>query len=122
MLYRDFFNHMILPKIQQSAEWWDNTASQYEVASSNKAWAAVPEEGSSYDAELWADAWQSVSACEAACKGWDECAMWTFVEDLCKMDSRMVMGQGYAPSMSQRKTSLKHTSGWVTERLEQWVC
>lgn len=113
---------MILPQVQKRAEWWDNMASLYEVSSANKDWAPVPEDGSSYDAGLWKKAWESVDACEAACQGWAECAMWTFVEDLCKMDDKMIMGQGYAPSMSQRKTSLKHTSGWMTERLQGWAC
>ncbi|KAF4122288.1 glycosyltransferase family 31 [Geosmithia morbida] len=122
LLYRDFFNHMILPSIQSDAEWWDNTASQYEVASSTKELSPAPEDGTKYDADLWADAWQSVEACKAACDGWEDCMMWSFVEDLCKMDNRMIMGQGFASSMSQRKTSLMHTSGWMPERLVNWEC
>ncbi|OAQ88056.1 glycosyltransferase family 31 protein [Purpureocillium lilacinum] len=122
MLYRDFFKSMILPRIQKTAQWWDNMASLYEISSANREWAAVPKDGSKYDAALWKKAWRSVEACEAACRGWTNCAMWSFVEDLCKMDDKITMGQGYAPSMSQRKTSLMHTSGWMSDRLEGWKC
>ncbi len=38
------------------------------------------------------------------------------------MDDKVIMGQGYAPAMSQRKTALKTTSGWLPERLEDWHC
>lgn len=113
---------MILPQLQNSTQWWDNMAGLYEVSSANKEWAPAPEDRSTYESGLWKKAWESVEACEAACKGWTHCAMWTFVEDLCKMDDKMIMGQGYAPSMSQRKTSLMHTSGWMTNRLENWKC
>lgn len=113
---------MILPHIQHSVEWWDNTASLFEISSSNQQWAPMPEDTSTYDVKIWKQAWQSVEDCEAACKGWSDCAMWTFVEDLCKLDDKIIMGQGFAPSMSQRKTSLKHTSGWMVERLGNWAC
>ena len=122
LTYGDFFSQMILPHVQQSVEWWDNTASMYEISSSNQQWAPKPDESSSFDAERWGKGWQSVEDCEEACRAWADCAMWTFVEDLCKLDDKMVMGQGYAPSMSQRKTSLKHTSGWLPDRLDQWTC
>ena len=99
-------------------------AAKYEVSSANQEWAPTPqeEEGSSFDAKLWKKAWNSVDDCEAACKGWTQCAMWSFVEDLCKMDDKMIMGQGYAPGMSQRKTALMHTSGWMPQRLDEWHC
>jgi hypothetical protein len=122
LLYRDFFKAMILPHILENAQWWDNMASLFEVSSGNQEWAPAPEDSSTYDSALWKKAWASTEACEAACRGWTGCAMWTFVEDLCKMDDKFIMGQGYAPSMSQRKTSLMHTSGWITERLQEWAC
>lgn len=96
-------------------------ASMYEVSSSNK-WPPTMEDGSTFDTDLWKSAWKSVDACEAACESWSVCTMWTYVEDLCKMDDKIAMGQGFAPAMSQRKTSLMHTSGWVTDRLEEWTC
>lgn len=101
-------------------EWWDNMAGLYEVTSANKA--APPEPESRHSSSAWKAAWASVDACEAACKSWVDCVQWTYVEDLCRMDDKMIMGQGYAPAMSQRKTSLKHTSGWLPERLSQWSC
>ncbi|KAH7021966.1 glycosyltransferase family 31 protein [Ilyonectria destructans] len=119
LLYRDFFNNMILPSIQKPVEWWDNTAAKYEMNSFKED---GPSPSGNFDLELWKKSWESAEACEAACKGWDECMQWTFVEDLCKLDDGLVMGQGYAPAMWQRKTSLKHTSGWVPERLDRWVC
>lgn len=122
LLHRDFFTNMILPRIQTNAQWWDNRAAQYEVSSGNQAWAPTPEDAGTFDAKAWKGAWESVEACEAACRGWTACVGWTFVEDLCKMDDKVTLGQGYAPNMSQRKTSLMHTSGWLPERLEQWRC
>ncbi|KAH7129708.1 glycosyltransferase family 31 protein [Dactylonectria estremocensis] len=120
LLHRDFFSQMILPNIQKPLEWWDNMANLYEVTSANKDVPPHPED--EYDADLWNKAWESVEACSAACTGWANCIQWTYVEDLCKMDDKMIMGQGFASAMSQRKTSLKHTSGWVPERLEKWAC
>lgn len=120
LLHRDFFNALILPRVQAPAPWWDNRAELYEVTSANQAWAAKPESG--FDDETWKMGWESVEACEAACRGWDACVSWTFVEDLCKMDDKVTLGQGYAPGMSQRKTSLIHTSGWLPERMEAWLC
>lgn len=113
---------MILPRIQKTVEWWDNMASLYEISSANKAWAPGPEDESTYDSAVWKKGWESVNACEAACKSWDSCVMWSYVEDLCKMDDKMVLGQGFAPAMSQRKTSLMHTSGWFPNRLDNWSC
>ncbi|KAK7409423.1 hypothetical protein QQX98_008384 [Neonectria punicea] len=120
LLHRDFFTEKILPSIQEPIQWWDNMANLYEVTSANKEWPPTPE--GEYDADRWKQAWQSVEACEAACKGWADCIQWTYVEDLCKMDDKMIMGQGYAPAMSQRKTSLMHTSGWLPDRLDRWTC
>lgn len=123
LLHRDFFNDMILPNIKEHAEWWDNYSGVYEVASGNREWAAKPgPDNGQYDEALWSKAWESVEACEAACQGWTKCMQWNFVEDLCKMDDKVYYGQGYAPGMSQRKTSLKHTSGWMYKRLEEWKC
>ncbi|KAF7553493.1 hypothetical protein G7Z17_g3582 [Cylindrodendrum hubeiense] len=120
LLHRDFFSQKILPSIKEPLQWWDNMANLYAVASANKD--APPHPEGEYNMDLWNNAWESVEACEAACKGWADCIQWTFVEDLCKMDDKMIMGQGYAPAMSQRKTSLMHTSGWLPERLDKWAC
>ena len=75
-----------------------------------------------YDSVAWGKAWESVDACEVACRSWHDCVQWSYVEDLCKMDEKVTMGQGYAPAMSQRKTALKTTSGWLVKRLDQWHC
>jgi heme A synthase len=71
---------------------------------------------------LWKGAWVSADACEAACKSWASCVQWSYVEDLCNMDDKLIMGQGYAPAMSERKTALKTTSGWLQGRLDGWHC
>ncbi|CAM1504643.1 Fc.00g022340.m01.CDS01 [Cosmosporella sp. VM-42] len=120
MLHRDFFAKMILPGIQNRMEWWDNLANLYQVNSGNKD--APPSPAGTYNSDLWKKAWGSADACEAACKAWLDCIQWSYVEDLCKMDDKMIMGQGYAATMSERKTSLRHTSGWLPERLENWTC
>ncbi|KAH6604304.1 glycosyltransferase family 31 protein [Trichoderma cornu-damae] len=125
LLYRDFFRDVILPGVKKHAQWWDNRSGAFEVSSGTRESAPAPAPGAgggSYDEVLWSKAWESVEACEAACKGWTECMQWNFVEDLCKMDDRIFMGQGYAPAMSQRKTALMHTSGWMYKRLERWTC
>ncbi|CAG9992225.1 unnamed protein product [Clonostachys byssicola] len=121
-LHRDFFNEMILPHIEKPAQWWENGANQFSITSDNQKWPPAPEDRSSYDEAVWKQGWQSAEACEAACISWTECMMWSFTEDLCKMDDKIAMGQGYAPGMSQRKTSLMHTSGWMTDRLPYWKC
>jgi hypothetical protein len=38
------------------------------------------------------------------------------------MDDKLMVGQGYAPAMAERKTALKTTSGWLQERLDAWHC
>ncbi|KAK4164443.1 glycoprotein-N-acetylgalactosamine 3-beta-galactosyltransferase [Cladorrhinum sp. PSN259] len=120
MLHRDFFLEMIAPDLKKRAEWWDNLSELYQVSSGNRASPPVPE--TKHDLELWKKAWESTDACEAACEGWEKCVQWSYVEDLCKMDDKMMMGQGYAPAMSERKTALKRTSGWLTDRLDKWSC
>ncbi|KEY71771.1 hypothetical protein S7711_06526 [Stachybotrys chartarum IBT 7711] len=120
-LHRDFFTNLILPRIQKRLEWWDNMSGVFQVTSANKAAPPAPQD-SKYDAKAWNNGWESVDACEAACKGWVNCVQWSFVEDLCTLDDKMILGQGFAPAMSQRKTSLIHTSGWLPERLDDWAC
>lgn len=121
LLHRDFFHELVLPRVREPRQWWDNRAELFEVTSANQAWGAKPE-GSKFDEAKWKMGWESVGACEAACRGWEACVSWTYVEDLCKMDDKVTLGQGYAPDMSQRKTSLMHTSGWLPERMEAWLC
>ncbi|KAL2267970.1 hypothetical protein VTJ83DRAFT_2816 [Remersonia thermophila] len=120
MLYKDFFLGMIAPRLRRRAEWWDNLSSLYSISSGNKDSPPAPE--SEYDAELWKQAWISADACEVACKGWKSCVQWNYVEDLCSMDDKFMMGQGYAPGMPERKTALMRTSGWLSDRLDNWKC
>ncbi|KAK4236548.1 hypothetical protein C8A03DRAFT_16818 [Achaetomium macrosporum] len=120
LLNRDFFLAMIAPDLKERAEWWDNLSGLFQVTSGNKASPPAPE--TEHDAALWKEAWASVDACEAACKAWTDCVQWSYVEDLCSMDDKIIMGQGYAPAMSERKTALKRTSGWLKGRLERWKC
>jgi len=111
---------MIAPNLQKRIEWWDNLSSLYQVTSGNKDSPPAPK--TPHNAVMWKKAWQSIEDCESACKSWDECVQWSYVEDLCKMDDKVTMGQGYAPAMSQRTTALKTTSGWLKERVERWRC
>ncbi|KAK4153761.1 hypothetical protein C8A00DRAFT_43332 [Chaetomidium leptoderma] len=120
LLHRDFFMGMIAPNLEKRAEWWDNMSGLYRVTSANKG--APPSPDDAYDAALWKDAWASVDTCEAACKSWISCVQWSYVEDLCNMDDKLIMGQGYAPAMSERKTALKTTSGWLKEKVDGWHC
>jgi hypothetical protein len=120
LLHRDFFFGVMAKSISKRAEWWDNLSSLYRVTSASKE--SPPAPGSRHDATLWREAWSSVDACEAACRSWDACVQWSYVEDLCSMDDKLIMGQGYAPAMSERKTALKTTSGWFKERLDKWEC
>ncbi|KAK0739420.1 hypothetical protein B0T21DRAFT_362585 [Apiosordaria backusii] len=120
----DFAEKVILPELKarkNKAEWWDNFSAVWQVSSGNKNDPPGPE-GKKYDESKWKKAWESVEDCEEACKSWEECVQWSWVEDLCKMDNKFMMGQGYAPAMPERKTALKRTSGWLTERLETWKC
>ncbi|KAK0666417.1 hypothetical protein QBC41DRAFT_325803 [Cercophora samala] len=120
----DFAERVILPGLRarkNRAEWWDNMSGVWQVSSGNKNDPPGPE-GKTYDEGKWKKAWESVGNCEEACKSWTDCVQWSWVEDLCKMDNKFMMGQGYAPAMTERKTALKRTSGWLTDRLESWKC
>ncbi|KAK4185177.1 family 31 putative glycosyltransferase [Podospora australis] len=121
LTHRDFYLALIKPDLEKRAEWWDNMAEAYQVSSGNKAWPPTPKNGK-HDEEKWKAAWESADACEEACVSWDKCVQWNWVEDLCKMDERLFMGQGYAPAAPERKTALKRTSGWLTERVDEWTC
>ncbi|KAK4247447.1 glycosyltransferase [Corynascus novoguineensis] len=121
LLHRDFFIAMIAPNLEKRAEWWDNQSGLFKVTSANKASPPIPETDD-FDMALWKEAWASEDACEAACESWASCVQWSYVEDLCSMDDKVMMGQGYAPAMSERKTALKTTSGWLKERLNGWNC
>ncbi|KAL2171394.1 hypothetical protein VTG60DRAFT_3037 [Thermothelomyces hinnuleus] len=120
LFHRDFFMAMIAPNLRKRAEWWDNQSGLLRVTSANKASPPTPE--TDFDMALWKNAWESADACEAACESWVSCVQWSYVEDLCSMDDKVMMGQGYAPAMSERKTALKTTSGWLLERLDEWKC
>lgn len=111
---------MIAQDLEKRREWWDNMSSEFEITSANANSPPAPE--TKYDAGLWADSWKSVDKCEAACESWDECMQWSFYDDLCKLDDKLIMGSGYAPTMSQRKTGLMVTSGWFVDRLQTWTC
>ncbi|KAJ4416480.1 hypothetical protein N0V82_006745 [Gnomoniopsis sp. IMI 355080] len=116
----DFFLSMIAPELKSKQEWWDNMSNKFRVTSANKDDPPRPESVKADGIETWKDAWVSADACAAACEKWDECIQWSFAEDLCKMDDNAIWGKGYASEMSQRKTALMTTSGWMTERLQQW--
>ncbi|KAH7324797.1 glycosyltransferase family 31 protein [Stachybotrys elegans] len=120
LLHKDFFGKMMLHRVQERKEWWDNMSGVYEVTSANKEDPPAPPDA--YEASVWKKGWESADACEAACKSWVNCVQWSFVEDLCRLDDKVFEGQGFAPAMSQRKTSLKHTSGWLPDRLNDWSC
>lgn len=111
---------MIAPELKSRQEWWDNMSNKFRVTSANKDDPPLPESMKIKGAKTWKDAWMSADACAAACETWDECIQWSFAEDLCKMDDNAIWGKGYASEMSQRKTALMTTSGWITTRLEQW--
>lgn len=120
MRYGDFFQRMIAPDLKKRREWWDNISDLFEITSANAGSPPAPQ--SEYNARLWAEAWHSVDACEAACESWSECMQWSYYEDRCRLDDRLIMGSGYAPTMRQRKTSLMITSGWLIHRLGSWEC
>ncbi|KAJ4387079.1 hypothetical protein N0V93_007666 [Gnomoniopsis smithogilvyi] len=116
----DFFMAMIAPELKSKREWWDNMSNKFKVTSANKDSPPMPESVKSEGVSSWKNAWMSADACAAACEEWDGCIQWSFAEDLCKMDDTASWGTGYASEMSQRKTALMTTSGWMTKRLEQW--
>ncbi|KAJ4307610.1 hypothetical protein N0V84_012609 [Fusarium piperis] len=120
MLHGDFFKRMIAPNLDKRREWWDNKSSLFEITSANADSPPAPQSG--YNTSLWAHAWKSVDACEAACESWDECMQWSYYDDLCRLDDKLTMGSGYAPGMIQRKTGLMITSGWFIDRLQTWTC
>lgn len=109
---------MMAPQLKKKQEWWDNMSNKFSVTSGNKDDPPMPE--SVKAVAIWKDAWKFADGCAAACQAWDECLQWSFVEDLCKMDNQIMMGKGYASQMTQRKTALMTTSGWIVERLEDW--
>lgn len=116
----DFFMEMIAPHLKSKQQWWDNMSSKFRVTSANKDDPPLPESLDQAAIPVWKDAWSSADACSAACESWQDCMQWSFAEDLCKMDDNVIWGKGYAPEMSQRKTALMTTSGWITKRLERW--
>jgi hypothetical protein len=81
------------------------------VTSANQQSSSGPGEG--HDVAVWNKAWASVDVCEAVCKSWTLCVQWSYVEDLCSLDDKLIMGQGYALAMAERKTALDN------ERLAQ---
>ncbi|KAJ4052044.1 hypothetical protein NW761_014335 [Fusarium oxysporum] len=120
MLHGDFFKRTIAQDLDKRREWWDNLSSLFDVTSANANSPPVPQ--SKYNRSLWTNAWKSVDACEAACESWDECMQWSYYDDLCRMDDKLIMGSGFAPGMFQRKTRLIITSGWLLHRIKDWEC
>ncbi|KAF5590559.1 glycosyltransferase family 31 [Fusarium subglutinans] len=120
MLFKDFFTLIIAPDLGKRREWWDNLSSLFDVTSANANSPPAPH--SNYDRSLWANAWKSADACEAACESWDECMQWSYYDDLCRMDDKLTMGSGFAPGMYQRRTRLLITSGWLLPRIKNWEC
>lgn len=104
--------------MRNKQEWWDNMSSKFKVTSASKDDPPIP--ASVKTVGIWKDAWLSADACAAACTTWDECIQWSFAEDLCKMDDKAIWGKGYASEMSQRKSALMTTSGWMVDRIQDW--
>ncbi len=113
---------MIAPHLQKRAEWWDNLSGLYQITSASKGSPLTPDALDSYHRAQWGKAWESADACETACLTWETCVQWSYLEDSCKMDDKMRMGQRYAPTTSERKTALMTTSGWLKERVSDWGC
>ncbi|EWZ84190.1 hypothetical protein FOWG_12005 [Fusarium oxysporum f. sp. lycopersici MN25] len=111
MLHGNFFERMIAPVFDSRREWWDNLSSLFDITSANANLPLAPQ--SKYNRSLCINAWKSVDACEAACESWDECMQWSYYDDLCRMDDKLIMGSGFAPHMFQRKARLIITSGWL---------
>ncbi|QKD48585.2 uncharacterized protein FOBCDRAFT_196059 [Fusarium oxysporum Fo47] len=111
MLHGNFFERMIAPVFDRRREWWDNLSSLFDITSANANLPLAPQ--SKYNRSLCINAWKSVDACEAACESWDECMQWSYYDDLCRMDDKLIMGSGFAPRMFQRKARLIITSGWL---------
>lgn len=111
MLHGNFFERMIAPVFDSRREWWDNLSSLFDITSANANLPLAPQP--KYNHSLYINAWKSVDACEAACESWDECMQWSYYDDLCRMDDKLIMGSGFAPRMFQRKARLIITSGWL---------
>ncbi|KAI9929720.1 hypothetical protein MW887_001196 [Aspergillus wentii] len=118
--YRDIYNAFIKPYLRHRVEWWDNQSSQYDITSSNAPHAEPPTTATSK--ETWLKSWQSADACEAACLSWSECVQWAFYEDRCRMHDQVYLGSGYPIGDPRRQTSLMYTSGWLSERMDEWAC
>ncbi|KAJ5698888.1 hypothetical protein N7462_000893 [Penicillium macrosclerotiorum] len=118
--YRDIYEALVAPYLRPRAEWWDNWSGKHEITSSTATTAETPNTVKS--GETWRTAWQSVDACEAACVAWAECVQWAFYEDRCKMDNKVLLGNGIPEGDSRRQTSLPWVSGWLPRRVENWAC
>ncbi|KAF4343933.1 glyco n-acetylgalactosamine 3-beta-galactosyltransferase 1 [Fusarium beomiforme] len=92
LLHGDFFKRIIYPNLDKRREWWDNLSGLFEITSGNSN--SPPALGSKYDVGLWVNAWKSVGSCEAACESWDECMQWSYTDDLCRLDDKLLMGSG----------------------------
>ncbi|KUL87840.1 hypothetical protein ZTR_03170 [Talaromyces verruculosus] len=118
--YRDIYKALVAPYLRPRIEWWDNQSSKYKIDSSMTASATPP--STVTFTEVWRSAWKSVDACEAACKSWADCVQWAYYDDLCKMDNRVLLGNGIPEGDFRRKTSLPWVSGWLPRRIENWEC
>ncbi|EWZ00133.1 hypothetical protein FOYG_00026 [Fusarium oxysporum NRRL 32931] len=83
MLHHDLFKRIIALDLDKRREWWDILSSLFDITSANAN--SLPAPQSKYNRSLWAKAWKSVDACEAACESWDECMQWSYYDDLCRM-------------------------------------
>ncbi|KAH8701613.1 hypothetical protein BGW36DRAFT_423919 [Talaromyces proteolyticus] len=75
---------------------------------------------------VWQQGGQSADACETACATWPACVQWIFEEHRCRLNEEInTLFQLVSPRASasdDRGLQGKTIGGWMTERINEWLC
>ncbi|EOD46193.1 putative glycosyltransferase family 31 protein [Neofusicoccum parvum UCRNP2] len=106
--YRDVFVDLILPKLVEERDEWDNYASERHFTSFDEEDAGTKLS----DAEKKKQPWFSKDACKQACHDWQQCLQWRYADDHCYLDHMAKQGRRIEAGIRMR-------SGWMMGRIRK---
>lgn len=106
--WRDVFVDLVLPKLAEEQDEWDNFAATRHFASLDE------EEGGQKlsEAEVKKKPWYSKDACKKACRDWQQCLEWRYADDNCYLDHQAKQGRRIEAGIRMR-------SGWMMDRIKK---
>jgi hypothetical protein len=107
--YSDVFEYFVTPhlNVAERAE-WDNFAAVKTYSSSQE----LPAGEHFVPGDLSTKPWFSKEACQDACREWDQCLSWRYVDDACSLSHSASAGR-------RADSAMRMDSGWMIDRIQR---